>query len=274
MSALYDGKHYLIEDYAVSTIASARFNYTDPFQTDNSSVNVLAAGFSNPFPPDFPRPLTNVPIELNAIVRSSNQSQPGVYPGTILLNQTFNLDNLQKDLFGNRILHIATHGEFVPSGQGSSYILSGDKQKIDIHQIDDLRGIGELKLVVLSACQTALGKEGQDGVEINSLGFSFLEKGAKSVMASLWNVSDISTSLLMRQFYQNLANAPTTRAEALRQAQLRFIRGELTTADGDRLRARADLTDPKPAKSNPSDLSPDFKNPYYWSPFVLIGSGF
>ena len=271
MSALYDGKQYLIENYAVSTIAAAKFNDIDHFQDGDPSVKVLAAGFSDTFPPDFPRPLTNVLIELNAIVQTPQQ-QAGVYPGTILLNQSFSLDNLQKDLFGNRILHIATHGEFVPSGRGSSYILSGDKHKIDIHQINDLRGIGDLKLVVLSACQTALGKEGQDGVEINSLGFSFLDKGAKSVLASLWNVSDISTSLLMQQFYQNLAQkTPTTRAEALRQAQLRFLRGDITVADGDRLRARAD---PKVGATKAGDRTPDFKHPYYWSPFILIGSGF
>ncbi len=268
MGALYDGKRYLIQDYAVSTIASAKFNSTDPF--GSQPINVLAAGFSEAFPPAFPNPLTNVPIELRAIVKTNAQDPLGTYPGTILLNQAFNQNSLQKNLFGNNILHLATHGEFVSKSNTASYILSGDKQELTISQIEDLRGLGDLKLVVLSACQTALGKEGQDGVELNSISISFLSKGAKSVMASLWDVNDISTSLLMQRFYHNLATAPMSRAEALQRAQLSFLNGEITATDGDRLRARAD---PK-APPVTSIGSPDFKHPYYWSPFVLIGSGF
>src|SRR5262249_1832119 len=78
-------------------------------------------------------------------------------------------------------------------------------------------------LVTLSACNTALGKE-MGGEGLMGLTRAFHYAGARSVLATLWAVSDISTPLLMERFYAHL-KAGLSRDEALRAAQIDFIRG-------------------------------------------------
>jgi CHAT domain-containing protein len=98
------------------------------------------------------------------------------------------------------------------------------------------------------------------------MGYYFLKSGAKSVMASLWNVDDRSTRLLMEQFYKNLAQGrstlPVSKAKALRQAQLVLLKGNnagMLSQHGNRW---------------PSDEQERaLQHPYYWAPFILMGSG-
>jgi UMF1 family MFS transporter len=99
---------------------------------------------------------------------------------------------------------------------------------------------GSSRLAVLSACETAVGDHG-DGREIAGLAYQLEVRGAASVMASLWSVDDASTSRMMVRLYGDLGRKDTTRAEALRQAQLALL------------------------------ADPDTAHPYYWAPFVLIG---
>ncbi len=93
-------------------------------------------------------------------------------------------------------------------------------------------------------------------------------------MASLWLVNDGSTSQLMQNFYNNLAQGteqtPITKAQALRQAQLRMLYGEAATSENVDPRAGIALI----PQTNSSDRTiPGFSHPYYWAPFVLIGNG-
>jgi CHAT domain-containing protein len=84
----------------------------------------------------------------------------------------------------------------------------------------DLRGCD---LAVLSACQTALGKqEGYQGVL--GLQRAFHDAGCAHLVASLWNVNDAATSALMEEFYQQLWRHKRTPLEALRQAQLAVLK--------------------------------------------------
>jgi CHAT domain-containing protein len=134
--------------------------------------------------------------------------------------------------------------------------------------------LSDVHLVVLSACETALGGAGEDGVEINGISYYFLSNGAKAVMASLWLVNDASTSQLMQQFYGNLANktatAPMTKAQALRQAQLTMLRDNASTTEN--TDDRASIT-PVPTSGTPNSSAAGFSHPYYWAPFILIGNG-
>ena len=113
-------------------------------------------------------------------------------------------------------------------------------------------------LVTLSACESGLGKEvGGEG----TVGFAhaFFQAGARSVLVSLWRVDDRATSLLMRRFYENVTGAyddsragrvgaPMSKAGALREATS-WLRG-YRTKDGEMR----------------------YAHPFYWSPFVLVGS--
>jgi CHAT domain-containing protein len=264
MSALYDGQKYLIENYNVSTVLSADLtDMRDRLPPGTEKASILALGLSNAVA-EF-NALPFVPDELDVIVRQKPEDPKGIYPGLEFINQTFDFKALRDNLAGRNILHIATHGKFVPGSPDASYLLLGNGSKLTIPDIKKLPGLSYIHLVVLSACETALGGPNAEGIEISGLSYYFLNGGAKSVMASLWQVNDGSTSQLMQNFYSNLANnandTQITKAAALRQAQLKFLQ---SNDSGTNLTQRG-ITAAQPVKSNLS-------HPYYWAPFVLIGN--
>jgi CHAT domain-containing protein/Flp pilus assembly protein TadD len=274
MSALFDGKNYLIENYAISTVLSA--DLTDMRdRLSNQNTSVLALGLSNGVA-GF-NPLPNVPAELDAIVRKKPNDTQGIYPGLEFLNSAFDFRALRDHLVGHQLLHIATHGKFVPGNPDASYLLLGTGQELAIPTIATLQDLRQVHLVVLSACETALGGPGQDGTEISGISYYFLNAGAKAVMASLWQVNDESTSRLMQNFYGNLAKgsstAPITKTSALRQAQLFLLRGDVPRAENADSRASLEIR-PRQASQTASTNSsaPSFAHPYYWAPFILIGN--
>jgi CHAT domain-containing protein/tetratricopeptide (TPR) repeat protein len=279
MSALFDGQQYLVENYAVSTIVSANLTET-PSPADDSPIansssgskttvgtgqnsEILVMGVSEGVG-GFP-PLPNVPDELNAIVRREIRETRGIYPGQEFLNREFNFFTLRDKLPNHQLLHIATHGQFVSGGANQSFLLLGTGEKLAIPEIETRLNLRNVNLVVLSACETALGGKGLDGREIAGVGYYFLKGGAKTVIASLWQVDDYSTRLLMQQFYSNLAKgtptSPVTKAEALRQAQLAVFRGKATVAN-----------EPQDNNLSSTAQSRAFRHPYYWAPFILMGS--
>jgi CHAT domain-containing protein/Tfp pilus assembly protein PilF len=141
-------------------------------------------------------------------------------------------------------IHFATHGHIDEEKPDfSSLVLTQKKnsaedgylQAAEIFNLDI-----NADLVVLSACQTGLGKmirgEGMVG-----LTRAFMYAGTPSVLVSLWNVSDISTAVLMEKFYENLIKHKESKTDALRRAQLSMVRDET------------------------------YAHPFYWASFVLIG---
>ena len=273
MSALYDGKQYLIENYTVYNVLSADLTDTSArLPKRRQSTKVLAMGVSDAAG-GFPA-LKNVPKEVDTIVKTSSKDE-GIYPGKEYLNKPFDYKTLRDNLTGNNILHLATHGEFVPDRKNASYLLLGNGEKLKIPQIKTLAGLSNIHLVVLSACQTALAGPRQDGVEIASLAYSFLNKGTKSVIASLWQVSDGSTSELMQNFYQNLASnkKSITKAEAMRLAQLKLLYGKEFKLDDIKRAGGIVPSEDSTNSSQNTTTKITYSHPYYWSPFVLIGNG-
>lgn len=270
LAALFDGKRYLIERFSISTITAA--SETDTSETfAQLAVNnkfVLAAGAST-----FARanPLENVPAELSAIVKSpSNPKASGIYPGVELLNAQFDYEALKTNLKGRKVLHIATHGKFQPGRPEDSYLLPGRGEKLTTALIDQLGnyGLKGIHLVVLSACETAVGDRASDGIEIPGISYFFLKNKVRAVMASLWSVNDASTSLMMQQFYKQLAIGKT-KAEALQTVQQQFITGKLTARDAP---SRSPTLIPKGNPQIRQNSNGDFSHPYYWAPFILIGN--
>jgi CHAT domain-containing protein len=268
MGALYDGEQYLIEKYTVATILSAAL--TDVSQRSpvgTEGVSILGAGVSQASG-EF-HPLPYVPRELDAIIRNADPTDTeGLYAGSTLLDPDFTYSALRDSLDGQQILHIATHGKFVPGNRDGSFLLLGDGTELPIPDIETLGTyLEDVHLVVLSACQTALGGPNEEGLEIAGLGYYFLNSQVDAVMASLWNVSDASTSLLMQRFYANLAqgttDVPITKAEALQAAQLSFIQSPDTLTDDD-----IRFIYQRQGDTTAAPLS----HPYYWAPFILIGN--
>jgi CHAT domain-containing protein/tetratricopeptide (TPR) repeat protein len=278
MAALFDGERYLLENYTVTTILSAALtDMGDRLPPGTRNTPILAAGVSEAMA-NF-APLPNVRTELDRIVQENNPTDTqGIYPGLQLLNRDFTLQTLRDHLLGHKILHIATHGQVVPGERDQSYLLLGTGEPLPIPDIEVLADyLEDIHLVVLSACETALGGPDNDGIEIAGIGYSFLNGGAKAVIASLWQVNDISTSQLMQHFYGNLAagteDAPVTKSEALRQAQLRLLYGdEMPWVEAEN-RALVGIRPRPGAIANQGTGTSDFSHPYYWAPFILTGNG-
>ncbi len=272
LAALYDGKQYLIQRFTISTITAASQTDTEtrtPRPTGQQPM-LLAMGAST-----FQNynPLPNVPAELDAITQTNTSGdRQGIYPGSKYLDRTFDYEALQTSLRKGtyRILHLATHGAFKPGRVEESYLVPGRGQNLTTDLIDQLGnyGLGNIHLVVLSACETAVGDRASDGIEIPGISYFFLKNEVKSVMASLWRVNDASTALLMQQFYKHLANG-MTKAEALRQAQLEFLQAKLTAKDAPQ---RSDLIATGSGRSERHQSPANFAHPYYWAPFILIGN--
>jgi CHAT domain-containing protein/tetratricopeptide (TPR) repeat protein len=273
IGALYDGKQFLVERYTISNIINA--GLTDVATKLPANPTILGLGISDSL--DGLPSLPNVRAELNTIIRSTT-SPTGLYLGSLNLNQTATLARFKSQLAQTpyNIVHIATHGQFNPTKPDESFLLLssgkpslGDRLTIDrIQQQDDLR---KIHLVVLSACQTASGQSSSTpGIEIQGLSAAFVRDRAKAVIASLWSVNDASTTVLMQQFYQNLAQG-MTKSEALRQAQLSLLKDKpLSKTKTDRNVVHP-LTPNQPTRND--RIAPGYTHPYYWAPFILIGNG-
>ncbi|MBI3330438.1 MAG: CHAT domain-containing protein, partial [Nitrospinae bacterium] len=160
------------------------------------------------------------------------------------------------DLSQYRILHFASHavlGDEVRWGTQPALVLSQDSGEENNDGLLQFADILDLKLnaelVVLSACDTALGKL-REGEGIVGLTRAFLYAGTSAVVVSLWKVEDQSTSLLMERFYQRLKQGES-KAEALRQAKLEVLQA---TIDLKAIGRRQPLA-----------------APFYWAPFILVG---
>jgi CHAT domain-containing protein/Tfp pilus assembly protein PilF len=269
MAVLFDGERYLLERYTLSTVLSPAVTNTTSRLGAVDEAPVLGLGLTQAFPGFDPLPA--VKDELTGIVRGAASPGQGIFPGSVFFDGDFTLDTLETNLLGHRVLHIATHAAFVPGRPRDSYILLGDGSRLDVADIEAREHLlDDLHLVVLSACQTALGGSAGDGSEIAGISSYFLAPGrAETVIASLWKVNDNSTSVLMQRFYELLATGDLTKAEALRQAQLSLLYNEdaetrLAAARGNIVMETRDGT-PLSAVGS--------QHPYHWAPFILIGNG-
>jgi CHAT domain-containing protein len=254
LAALHDGKQFIIQRYSVGLMPS--LSLTDTRYSDVRNSSVLAMGIEK-FADKSPLP--SVPVELSTITGQ-------LWSGKSFLNNAFTLSNLQaaRDSQPFGIIHLATHAEYIPGKPETSYLQLWDTQL----RLEQLRQMGlhkpPVELLVLSACRTALGDEE------NELGFAGLaaQAGAKTVLASLWYVSDEGTLALMTEFYGRMKQVPL-KAEALRLAQLAMIEGKVRLEGGKLITSRGSFPlPPHIARLGDKDLS----RPIFWSAFTLIGN--
>jgi CHAT domain-containing protein len=253
LPVLHDGHGFLVEQYSVALMPS--FRLTDTRYQDIKNAQVLAMGASK-FT-DQP-PLPAVPEELSAIA--------SLWSGKSFLNKDFTLNNLKgqrrQKPFG--IVHLATHASFQPGEPSNSYIQLSDT-KLRLNQLPQLGwNRPPVELLVLSACQTAQGSE---EVELGFAGLA-VKAGVKSVLASLWFISDEGTMAFMTNFYDQLKRAPI-KVEALRQAQVAMLKGEVRLEDGKLVTSHEVLPlPPELAKLENQNLS----HPKFWAAFTMIGN--
>jgi CHAT domain-containing protein/tetratricopeptide (TPR) repeat protein len=155
-------------------------------------------------------------------------------------------DNVRsRDMSNYRVIHVATHGLLDaqrPQFTGVVLSLVGNKTTDGFLRTDEIFNLRmNPTLVMLSACETGLGKE-KRGEGVIGLTRAFLYAGAPTVGVSLWSVADKSTAELMTDFYKRFLGAsPVPASRAMRDAQLAMIAGKKYSA------------------------------PFYWAPFVLVG---
>lgn len=232
MAALFDGKQYLIEQYNIAVTPGLQL--LAPRSLASEKLKALTVGLSEARQ-GF-EALPAVKFELDQI-----QAQ---VPAQVLFNQDFTRQSFQKQLRQTsfEIVHLATHGQF--SSRADETFLLTWEGRINVKDLDqllrsrELTQLNPIELLVLSACQTATGDQraalGLAGVAVRS--------GARSTLATLWQVNDVSTAIFMAEFYQELTQPGVSKTEAVRLAQLKL------------------LQDSK------------YNDPYYWAAFVLIGN--
>jgi CHAT domain-containing protein len=157
-------------------------------------------------------------------------------------------------------------------------LLLGDGSFLSLAQIKSLPNIfGGVELLTLSACNTATGGSGANGKEVEGFGVLAQRQGAKAVVASLWPVADRSTKLLMQEFYRSReARNGESKIAALREAQLKLLRGEITVDTTQSTTRQITHEEPQPGEVKLRlfmlDSKAPFAHPYYWAPFILIGN--
>ena len=244
----YSKLAYLIKDYTFSYEYSATLRYGDPESgnTNYTSSNDRCLAFSFTGMPRSEEEHIDLPgsrAELQAISKT--------WQGQFLNGEEAG-ESVFKRLAPNyTVLHLALHGETDDAHPMNSalYFTSGDSGRNTSGKKDDgVLYAGELynmslkaELTVLSACNTGRG-ELIKGEGIISLGRAFSYAGCKSLVMSLWEVSDATAPDLMKYFYENLKRG-MPKDEALRKAKLAYL------ASADNLSA----------------------NPFYWGSFVMLG---
>ena len=257
IAALYDGQQFLVEKYGVSIIPAFSLTNHDYAQLSRSQVLAMGASQFQAF-----NALPAVPVELAAITQD-------LWNGDVFLNEQFTQDNLQQQLDSGKhaIVHLATHAAFQPGDPSESYIQLWDDEQINLTNLADMGWRDRpVELLVLSACQTALG---DPEVELGFAGLSY-HAGVKSTLASLWQVSDVGTLALMHEFYWQLARPNvTTKAEALRRTQRSMLQGTVHLADGYLYTSGGRFALPDNLNESAQDV---LSQPYYWAGFTLVGS--
>jgi CHAT domain-containing protein len=211
MTALHDGKQFLIQQYPIATTPSLSLTSRRPL--DRSKLNALVMGLTVEQPPFAALP--NVGTEVKEVQK--------IVGGTQLLDEAFTLKSVKERLKANSypIVHMATHGKF--GTDAASTFLLAYSDRITITDLDDLlrnrSGSNLVELLTLSACQTAAG---DDRAALGIAGVA-VRAGVKSAMATLWFINDQATVPLIEEFYTQLLKPGTSKAEALQRAQIKLI---------------------------------------------------
>jgi CHAT domain-containing protein len=188
------------------------------------------------------------------------------------------------DLTRSSHVHFSCHGQFVPGDPLNSAVIVAGGEHLRVKNLLGSRSALGVRLAVLSACQTALSDALRLPQEALGLPVGFLDAGVAGVIGSLWPVTDLSTALLMKRFYelQSGGEGHTYQpVEALRLAQI-WLRG-VTNSEIVRLlmecEARAEASGTEDVTvlqvirrfaSYPASGRP-FADPKYWAAFALYG---
>ncbi|MGR3278716.1 CHAT domain-containing protein [Acaryochloris marina NIES-2412] len=268
LAALYNGSNWLVEKYKVNYITA--LNLTDLDTQSFQTPSILAGAFTDKSGQvkvgdrnfDFgPIPAARKEIETLA----QNFSRTKTLTGSDFNRKTLSTQKLNR----HNIVHLATHGQLVAGSPEDSFILLNNGEHISLREIKDWQ-LPNVGLVVLSACQTALGDQLGSGIEIIGFGYQLQLAQARAAIATLWSINDTTTSDLMDAFYKRLKQDSPNPVDALQKAQIDLITSSDSTSDNE-VRSSVEW-EPGTDKTNPL-IGQNLAHPYYWAPFILIGNG-
>ena len=224
----FNKMNYLLNDYVISYNNSAGF-YIDlnPFKFDSESVLGVFPVFEN----------SNLELTYSKKEMKAIQKQ---FSGNFLSDASATFSNFKQNALKYSILHLSTHANSGDIYEPASIkffdeeVLYSEFYNLNINP----------NLVVLSACETGLGKLYKaEGAMSIARGFQFA--GAQNLLFSLWKVNDFTTSVFMEYFYKNIKNGKSYTVSN-HDAKLNFL--------------------------NDSSIPNAKKSPYYWSAFVYYGT--
>jgi CHAT domain-containing protein/Tfp pilus assembly protein PilF len=229
---------YFIDEVAVSVAPSLGLMLAAAAPTASASPALLLIGDPEPAAPDFPR-LADAGRELDAIRRRFATAETTLLAGSRANPAAYQAARPERFT----LIHFAAHATANrASPLDSAVVLSPHTDGYLLSARDVLNVPLRADLVTISACRSA-GATVYGGEGIVGFVWAFLQSGAKSVIAGLWDVSDRSTFQMMDSLYSGL-QAGASPAVALRNAKLALIRG-----------------------------GKNFANPYYWGPFQIYVGG-
>lgn len=259
MGALHDGERFAIERFAIAIAPG--LTITSAIQRGNEGGRLLLAGISElgPVVEKLPKQFVEEFVTEAATGQTRSAELKGklalpsvkeeietLKRGTLnhaLLDSEFTVDRFRRQVTSGdySIVHIASHAVFSHSAQ-TSFIMAYD----DILTIDDLEKllraealqVSPIEMITLSACQTA---EGDDRAPLGLAG-AVLKARAGSALGSLWPVADEATKAFMIRFYELFSRDRLSKTKAVQRAQVDLIE------------------------------NPSFQHPYFWAPFILVGS--
>lgn len=229
-SALYDGKVYLADRFNLRMLPSASvLKYIRPAGANDFQKTLI---LGNPDLQDRQLDLPGAQREANALAQELGATE-------VLLRAQASKAAFMQQAPAAHFIHVASHGEFDSANPlSSALLLAAPTRELGRLTVSDLYQLGlNAEIVTLSACETGLGRVAS-GDDVVSLTRGFLYAGTSTVLASLWQVDDDSTTYLMTRFYHHLRK--NTRGEALRLAQL--------------------------------DTRERYPHPFFWAPFYMTGA--
>lgn len=254
---------YLLEDYSLFYVPSltvfSEMKKLQKKKPELSTIKLFAMG--NPTLGSETKEHVqqlNQDANLNSLLESEKEVLElaklyGEKQSTIYLGPDAREDRLKKEAGRYNLVHLATHGFLNDATPMYSQILLASNRTQEEDGLLEAREILNLKLnanlVVLSACETALGRVGK-GEGMIGLAWALFVSGVPTTVVSQWRVDSASTTELMIQFHKRLrsmrsdASSSSPVPDALREAALNLLHTD------------------------------EYRHPFYWAPFVVIGSGF
>jgi CHAT domain-containing protein len=231
-SSLFDGHNFLNDRFEVSVIPSISVIEYLSSNRKNEKSSLLAFG----------NPKTGF-SDLEFAEKEVRLITPHFTKNRTYFREHARESQVKDSISGWNVVHFACHGEFSEKQPfQSGLFLTPDEMNdgfFQVHEIFSLN-LSQANLVTLSACETGLGRV-VGGDDLVGLALAFMYAGAPSILASLWDVDDGSTAILMSKFYHNWIKNNMSKSESLRRARLSLKE------------------------------IPEYSHPFFWAAFQLIG---